>query len=264
MNVDVACAKWNEIFLNLVRQYISNKVIKIRIDNKPWYNSDCGNYLVKRTKYTAKLNERIAWVIGIVSEGSEISILKRYVKLPVHTKPTLAFKLNEGIKTNPKSWWHIARQFIGKTKCSNIPAMQCGDAILVENCEKAENFNNALFNFFATIYKHFNVSLPDIAYKTDSRLSSVNITQAETLDILKSLDTSKASGPDGISCKMLKGNCWLYHPVFYKTSTAVFVYCYCYRVAGNKRMYYLYLRLVTGQILEITDPFYFLIFVQSL
>ena len=32
----------------------------------------------------------------------------------------------------------------------------------------------------------------------------VNITVNETLDILKSLDTSKASGPDGISSRMLK------------------------------------------------------------
>ena len=76
------------------------------------------------------------------------------------------------------------------------------DAILVENREKAENFNNAFFKF-ATINTS-NASLPDIAYKTNSRLSSINVTQAETLDILKSLDTSKASGPDGISCKMLK------------------------------------------------------------
>ena len=43
-----------------------------------------------------------------------------------------------------------------------------------------------------------------LAYKTNSRLNSINITQAETLDIFKSLDTSKATGPDGISCKMLK------------------------------------------------------------
>ena len=76
--------------------------------------------------------------------------------------------------------------------------MQCGDAILVENREKAENFNNAFLKF-ATI----NTSNAS-AYKTNSRLSSINITQAETLDILKSLDTSKAAGPDGISCKMLK------------------------------------------------------------
>ena len=70
------------------------------------------------------------------------------------------------------------------------------------NYDKAEEFNKA-FSKFATIDTS-NASLPDIAYKTNSRLNSINITQAETLDILKSLDTSKATGPDGISCKMLK------------------------------------------------------------
>ena len=35
----------------------------------------------------------------------------------------------------------------------------------------------------------------------------------ETLEILKSLDTSKASGPDGISCKMLKETAYsIAHP----------------------------------------------------
>ena len=41
-------------------------------------------------------------------------------------------------------------------------------------------------------------------YKINSRLSTINITVNQTLDILKSLDTSKASGPDGISSRMLK------------------------------------------------------------
>ena len=80
--------------------------------------------------------------------------------------------------------------------------MQCGDRILTNNYDKAEEFNKAFLKF-ATIDTS-NASLPDIAYKTNSRLNSINITQAETLDILKSLDTSKATGPDGISCKMLK------------------------------------------------------------
>ena len=46
--------------------------------------------------------------------------------------------------------------------------------------------------------------LSDVIYKINSRLSTINITVNETLDILKSLDTSKASGPDGISSRMLK------------------------------------------------------------
>ena len=163
------------------------------------------------------------------------------------------------IQTNPKSWWHIARQFIGKTKCSNIPAMQCGDAILVENREKAENFNNAFLKF-ATINTS-NASLPDIAYRTNSRLSSINVTQAETLDILKSLDTSKASGPDGISCKMLKETADSIAPSFTRLlqlSLSTATVPGCWKQANVLPLF----KTGDGQILVITDPFHFLIFVQ--
>ena len=229
--MDFACSKWNEIFLNLARQYIPNKVVKIRTDDKPWYTSelrklsrkknslhrkakrtnspaDWNNFRMARNQYTGKIREAASTY-----------------------KTNLALKLNEGIKTYPKScnWWQIARQFMGKKKGTCILAMQCRDHILVENYEKAEEFNNA-FLTFATIDTS-NASLPDIAYKTNSRLDSINITQAETLDILKSLDTSKATGPDGISCKMLKETANAIAPSFTRLlqmslSTATFPSCW--------------------------------------
>ena len=90
--------------------------------------------------------------------------------------------------------------------------MKCGDRILSDDIVKAEEFNNAFLQF-ATIDTS-SASLPDIVYKTNSRLASINISQAETLEILKSLDTSKASGPDGISCKMLKEAAYSIAPSF--------------------------------------------------
>ena len=84
---------------------------------------------------------------------------------------------------------------------NQIPAMKCGDRVLTDDIVIAEEFNNAFLQF-ATIDTS-SASLPDIVYKTNSRLASINISQAEILEILKSLDTSKASGPDGIRCKML-------------------------------------------------------------
>ena len=72
----------------------------------------------------------------------------------------------------------------------------------VDNYTKAEEFNRSFLKFanIDTSEAH----LPDVIYKINSRLSTINITVNETLDILKSLDTSKASGPDGISSRMLK------------------------------------------------------------
>ena len=54
MKVDLACAKWNERFLNLVRQYIPDKVIKIRTDDKPWYNSGLWKLSGKKNKVHCK------------------------------------------------------------------------------------------------------------------------------------------------------------------------------------------------------------------
>ena len=68
--------------------------------------------------------------------------------------------------------------------------------------EKAAIFNN----FFAKQCTPFqnNSVLPVSNFLTDKRLTSVNITAAEIQDILPSLKTNKAHGPDDISVSMIK------------------------------------------------------------
>ena len=131
-NVAFACSKWNEIFLNLARQYIPNKVVKIRTDDKPWYTSELRklsrnknslHHKAKRTNSSADWNNfRMArnQYTGKIREAASTY------------KTNLALKLNEGIQTDPKSWWQIARQFMGKKKCTCIPAMQCRDHIATQ------------------------------------------------------------------------------------------------------------------------------------
>ncbi len=80
--------------------------------------------------------------------------------------------------------------------------MQSQDNILVDIMEKAEEFNQSFLKF-ATVDTS-NARLPEVEFKTNSRLNFIEVSVNDTLEILKSLDTSKATGPDGISCKMLK------------------------------------------------------------
>ena len=49
-NIDVAYLKWDEMFLNLACPYIPNKAVKIKIDDKPWFNSELGNLLRQKNK----------------------------------------------------------------------------------------------------------------------------------------------------------------------------------------------------------------------
>ena len=147
-----------------------------------------------------------------------------------------------------------------KTKSNQIPAMKCGHRILTDDIVKAEEYNNAFLQF-ATIDTS-SASLPDKVYKTNSRLASINISQADTLEILKSLDTSKVSGPDGISCKMLKEIEYSIAPSFTRLLKLSFPLLQFLSV-GNRLMLYLYLRKGMGLILEITDLFHSSIFAQK-
>jgi len=66
---------------------------------------------------------------------------------------------------------------------------------------------NALNDFFisvSTINENEPV-LPNINLKTNSSLSDIDSNESEITDILKTLDSNKATGPDEISHKMLKG-----------------------------------------------------------
>ena len=198
--MDFACSKWNEMFLNLARQYIPNKVVQIRIDYKPWYNTDLRKLSAQKNK-----EHRNAKRTNSPADWEKFRRVRNQYTEKIREasstyRANLASKFNDGVTiTSPKSWWHIARQFMGKTKSNQIPAMKCGDRILTDDIVKAEEFNNAFLQFAAIDTS--SASLPDIVYKTNSRLASINISQTETLEILKSLDTSKASGPEALAVK---------------------------------------------------------------
>ena len=88
-NVDFACSKWNEIFLNLARQYIPNKVVNIRTDDKPWYTSELRKLSRKKNSLHLKAKRRNSPADWNNFRMAEINILEKYVKLPVHIKPIL-------------------------------------------------------------------------------------------------------------------------------------------------------------------------------
>ncbi len=52
-----------------------------------------------------------------------------------------------------------------------------------------------------------NYQLPPVNYITDARLDNVDFIPHEVTEIMKRLNVSKASGPDGISYRLLKVNC---------------------------------------------------------
>ena len=199
--MDFACSKRNELFLNLARQYILNKVVRRRTDDKTWYNSELRKLSGKKNNLHCKAkrtNSPADW-------NSFRMVRNKYtgkMREAVNTyKANIALKLNEG-KDKSKILVANCQAVYGKEEMYLYLLNATAFGFWLKIMKRLRNLIMQFLKF-ATIDTS-NASLPDIAYKTNSRLDVTNFTRVETLDILKSLDTSKATGPDRINCKMLK------------------------------------------------------------
>jgi hypothetical protein len=89
---------------------------------------------------------------------------------------------------------------LGKGGDTSYPTLQVNGKQIVDNKEKAQEFNK----FFLS---HSNIDvtnarLPD-EHNFPKNLDSISATEEEVYDMIKCIDTSKATGPDGISPKLL-------------------------------------------------------------
>ena len=115
-----------------------------------------------------------------------------------------AYKLKNSEKISSKQWWRLAKSFVkkDKTQSSLYPPISANNQTICDDQEKAEAFNE----FFLT-HSNIDVSnapVPDSTTMVNETLSTVIITEKDLSDLLKSLDTNKATGPDQISQMMLK------------------------------------------------------------
>jgi hypothetical protein len=108
------------------------------------------------------------------------------------------------ISIGEKSYWKIAKEVYGNKKIIGIPALLVNNKTITTSSEKAQCFNQYFTEQQTLPPLPFNQQLPPILFLTDSRLEFIQSTAEEISKILRSLDTGKANGPDGISNKMLK------------------------------------------------------------
>ena len=105
-----------------------------------------------------------------------------------------------------KTWWQSIKSFLGtcSSKSKSIPALILPNGTAVHDSQgKAEVLNN-FFSSHSTI-DDTEAKLPDYNEgNNDNPLSTISLEEDDTRDILKSLNTSKASGPDGVSPMLLR------------------------------------------------------------
>ena len=106
-----------------------------------------------------------------------------------------------------KTFWQVMGRFMGKGNSDSvIPPLKMSDGnYAFTDLEKATTLNN----YFCSISSvdDSNTELPFFENRTNTEINDINILVSEIVDILSSLKVNKASGPDGISHRMLKNTC---------------------------------------------------------
>ena len=100
-------------------------------------------------------------------------------------------------------WWSTLKTVISPTATSSIPPLESNGRIYTDEQDKA----NLLNNYFKeqTLLDDSNTELPALPpYNIESTLNSIILTPLEVESVLKSLPIGKASGPNGLSNRILK------------------------------------------------------------
>ena len=203
-----------ESFLNLARQFIPNKVVAIRLHDKPWYNNVLRALRRRRDLlfHKARSNSTFdSWQNYRECRNFHVSELKSAKE---------EYKIRQSSKLDSPSisghsWWQTIKSLLSLDKNNPIPALLLDkDTAVHENHTKSNIFNE----YFSSQCQLDgpDLPLPPFSHLSDNSLHNLVLSEKDIIDALKTLKVSKASGPDGISPRMLKHTVLSISPVLAK------------------------------------------------
>ena len=202
LNVNDQVEYLTSCILNVFSNFVPNKTITCREKDPPWMTDEVKIICHMKAKIYEKYikNGRSDVdkdeLVRVTSLSSDV-ITKAKEKYLY----SLGNKLNDP-QTGAKSYWSILNKFLHKKKIPLIPPMLCNGIFVTNIYEKITLFNT----FFADQCTPINNSstLPPFEYKINSNIENISFSEHEIVSIIRSLNSSKAHGWDGISIRMIK------------------------------------------------------------
>ena len=189
-NIDQSWHPWQHTFLTIMEECILRRALTPRRHNLPWLN--------KRIIQSMRRRNNLFKRIKISSDNAH-----KYRQARNRVVAVLRLAKREYFcKLNPcksKEFWKSIKVI---NKCSSsIPVISQGSTTLSSDQQKAD----ALNSFFSQCFKY---KVPPLIPLDCNHMNTcpedLLCTVEEVTVLLKSLNISKASGPDGISARMLK------------------------------------------------------------
>ena len=208
ISIDESVSLFKTNILQAADHAIPNKTAIIRPSDPPWMHNEVRKEIRTRNKMhkTAKSrNDDVSWAV-FRTQRNKVNNLVRTSKINYFKK--LATSLQQG-NLNSKQWWTVTKQFLKQNKDSDISLIIQNDNHFTTPQEKSTVLNNH-FCMQSTIDDSY-ATLPPFELP-EHTLGDVRISSQDVEDVLRLLDTSKASGPDLIHPRLLKEGAFVLSP----------------------------------------------------
>lgn len=204
-NIDSCCKSFTDKYLEIARKHIPNKLVTVRMNDKPWFNSTIRREIRVRDRLSKK-----ARASGLISDLNKYKKQRNRVNNMKKSAKERYFMEIYGIidncsSNNSKEFWKLVKTLTKSSGTKNsIPPLfdPITNSIQIEDDKKA-NILNKYFVDISTIDEN-DTELPDFPLRTDKSISHIEFTENDIIDILTSLKSNKAIGIDYISHNMLK------------------------------------------------------------
>ena len=202
LDVNKQVELFNEIILNIFRNFIPNKIVKHSSKDSPWISKEIKTSLRKKARLYKKFlrnSSNIDDQNNLINHSKECSdLISSSKKLYFNN---LSNKLNSP-HLGPKTYWSILNGILGKIKIPVIPPLLVNQNFETNFLTKANIFNE-YFSSQCNLIANSS-TLPDLYFKTENRLNNITFNNDSIQKIIQNLNPAKAHGWDGISIKMIK------------------------------------------------------------
>ena len=186
----------------MATECIPSRHVQIKPLDPPWLTASLKRHIRKRKRAFRKAKRT-----NLDSHWKKFKKLRNMVITMIrNSKKSYYNKLADRLKSSTlstKDWWSTLKSFINSNSNSSIPPLEYGNKIYTNESDKANIFNKYFQS--QTILDETNAVPPDIAPPDlNSELTNIVLTPLEVESVLKTLTVGKASGPNGLSNRVLK------------------------------------------------------------
>ena len=196
-------AAFNEVLLNIFRNYVPNKYITIDDKDPVWMNHSvkskikANNLLFKQYIQNSRFVSDFRLLENVVNELNDLISSTKALYYD-----NLVKKLNNPL-LQTKTYWSILKRFYNDKKIPIIPPLLVNDKFVTDIQMKANIFNK-FFTDQCTPLKNNSLLPVNQILLTQSRLTSLDFNEDEILKIIRALNINTAHGHDNISIRMIK------------------------------------------------------------